>query len=991
MTQLQRFLVLLLTLFIALPVSSVASLQAAAVASPPSPANSAHLLASTDDETIFQVQAGDYRIETVAGVDGPCQQIGMDGYELTGDAGTPHLPMRSLLLALPPAATPSVELVSESATRLPDSYRLCPAPEAVAETSEDGLVRYTEQAVAADVDAYGQNSWLPATPVRIVESGYAGRLQYTRLEIAPFQYNPSDGSLIHHDQMQVRVRHSGGPAQTASAAGKDAFVESVQSIFLNGERASSWASQSVADIAAAANNGWLPPSLSLRLFVREEGLYAVTYDELAQAGVPVTTISSHNLRLYLNGQDVAVRVVDGNNVDDVDGIFAPGDRLLFYGQGVDEKYADANVYWLTYAALGGVHMLQQKTATSGQTVSSYQATVRYEENFNYVSSAPKLEGYNHWYGRLLTVAGANSANSWLMPLGMSALAPGSHTATIEAAMVSRTWGSHHTKFYVNETYVGDGEWSGPVYRTFTATFDQALLREGNNTFRVEIVNDLNGQTVSVVYFDWLKVHYQRQSSAVNDRLIFDVPGAGGWGFSVNGFSGGDLEAYDVTDPLRVVYIPVAGNGSAAFGAATTKPSRFLVQHTNQRKRVASIEGANTANLLATNNQADYFIIAHKDFLAAIQPLAAYRAARGLKVAVIDVQHIYDIFNYGRMSPQAIRDFLSYAYTNWKTSGSSYVLLVGDGTFDPRNYRSDSARTFIPPYLEMVDPDLGETAADNRYVTILGTDRMPDMHLGRLPAESAADVTAMVNKIIDYESAPATSGWNRNVLFVSDDLKGGGGAFYNYSNTIADGTQIIEGQEVTLLPSAYTKTKLYLPYDCASGDSCRERIISNINQGALLVSYVGHSAKEYWAEENLLNFSALGQMNNATYPVMLPMTCLEGYYHEAEKGRMSLAEALVRKPNAGAIASWSSSGLGLASGHDYLERGFFIGVFHIGVRELGPATWLGKTYLYANAPSNKYDDLLDTFTLLGDPALKLRTLDSVPEERNFGIFLPAVIR
>ncbi|MBI3957561.1 MAG: hypothetical protein HY328_02040 [Chloroflexi bacterium] len=991
MPTLQRLFILLLALLMTLPTGTGAAAQTAPLAVASASANQVSLIASSDDETVFQVDAPAYQLETVAGIDGPCQRMAMDGYETAGASGAPHLPMRSLLLGIPPGATPSLEIVADSAVRLDGVYRICPAPQAVAEEGEGGLIRYVEQAVAADSAVYSQNELFPAVATRISDSGWMGRLQFVRVEIAPFQYNPSDGSLLHHPQMQVRVRHRGAIAQAASTSGADAFTQSLQGLLLNGAQAGGWATAPLAAINAASNSGWRPPSPALRLYVREEGLYAITYDELAQAGVPIASISSHSLRLYLNGQDVAVRVVDSNNADDVDGLFAPDDRLLFYGQGVDEKYTDANVYWLSYGAAGSLHMLTRSAETGNEPVTSYRATTRYEENFNYVSSAPKLPGYNHWYGRLLTVAGGNAANSWQIPLSTSFLASGGYTATVEAAMVSRTNGSHHVKFYVNENYVGDGQWSGAVYRTFSVAFDQALLKTGSNTFRAEIANDLNGQTISVVYLDWLQLHYSRQTNAVGDRLIFDSPGPGAWNFSVDGFSAGELEAYDVTDPLRVARISLPAGATAQFGATATKTSRFLVQRTTQRKRVASIEQANTANLLATSNRTDYFIIAHKEFLAAIQPLADYRAARGLKVAVIDVQHIYDTFNYGRMSPQAIRDFLIYAYGNWQTSGSSYVLLVGDGTFDPRNFRSDSARTFIPPYLEMVDPDLGETAADNRYVTIVGTDRMPDMHLGRLPAESASDVTAMVNKILDYESAPADSGWNRNVLFVADDLKGGGGAFYNFSNAIADGSMRTDDQTVPLLPSAYQKSKLYLPYDCANGEQCRESIVSRINQGALIVSYVGHSAKEYWAEENLLNLSALNQMNNTVYPMMLPMTCLEGYYHEAEQGRMSLGEALVRKARGGAIASWSSTGLGLASGHDYLERGFFVAVFHVGVRELGPATTFGKIHLYSESPAGKYDDLLDTFTLLGDPALKLRTLDSTPEEREYGLFLPTVTR
>ncbi|MCL4834651.1 MAG: hypothetical protein KJZ86_19590 [Caldilineaceae bacterium] len=991
MTRHQRLLIRLLILLLALPFGPAALAFASPAAYSPAQLDPVVLLASAEDVTAFQVQTGNYRVETVQGVAAPCQQLSLNGFETGGAAGAPGLPMRTVLLGIPADATPSLEIISQP-TLLPERFSLCPAPAAVAEESDGEVVAYSEQPAAADSTLYAQNAHYPAQAARIVESGWLGRLRYVRVELSPFQYNPVSGELFFHAQMEVRVHHSGNTMQAASTSGADAFTRSVQGLLLNGDLAGTWASQPEMALDGASNSGWMPPLPALRLTVREEGLYAVSYDELAQAGVPVGSISSHNLRLYLNGQDVAVRVVDSKNIDDTDGLLQPGDQLLFYGNGVDEKYTDANIYWLAYGAPGSLHMLSRKDVTGGQAANSYRATTRYEENFNYVSSAPKIAGYSHWYGRLLTVAGVNAAKSWQISMTASFLASGSQTASIEAAMVSRTYGSHHVKFYVNGTYVGDGQWGGANYQTFSLSFDQTLLKTGNNTIQVEIVNDLNGQTVSVVYLDWVQLHYQRQSNAVGDRLIFDGPGGGQtWRFAVNGFSTGELEGYDVTNPRRAVYLPLAAGSSVEFGVTESVAGRYLVQRTNQRRRVAAIQKAETADLLDTGNQADYFIIAHKDFLSAIQPLAKYRAERGLKVAVIDVQHIYDTFNYGRMSAQAIRDFLGYAYANWQTSGSAYVLLVGDGTFDPRGYRSDSGPTFIPPYLEMVDHDLGETAADNRYVTIVGTDRMPDMHLGRLPAESPVDVTAMVNKILDYESASADSGWNRNVLFVSDDLKGGGGAFYNFSNAIADGSMNLDGRSVPLLPDAYQKTKLYLPFDCANGDSCREAIVAQLNQGTLILSYVGHSAKEYWAEENLFNMAALNQLNNPNYPIVLGMTCLEGYYHEAEKGRMSLAEASVRKPRAGAVASWSATGLGLASGHDYLERGFFVAVFHVGVREIGPASTFGKIFLYANSPANKYDDLLDTFLLLGDPAMKLRTLDSVAETRQFDLFLPAVER
>ncbi len=441
----QRFSLLLLALLIALPIGSVSTAQAApAVAGPdtsPVWMDAIHLLSSTDNETFFQVQADVYRMENVEGVDGPCQRIAVDGFETGGEAGAPGLPMRSVLLGIPVDATPSLEIISQP-VRLPGSYTLCPAPEAVAEEIDGQMVQYVEQETGADSGIYSQNALFPAAASRIVTDGWVGRLRFVRVEISPFQYNPVDGSLIQHTQMQVRVRHSGSSLQAVSANQPDSFTQSAQSMLLNGSRAGQWAATSQPTVDAAANAGWTPPLPALRLFVKEEGLYAVTYAELEKAGVPLASISSHNLRLYLNGQDVAVRVVGSNNVDDVDGIFQPGDSLLFYGQGVDEKYTDANVYWLHYGAADSLHMRTQSQATGGVAVNSYRATARFEENFNYVSSAPKKPGYNHWYGRLLTVAGANAANSWQLPLTASFVASGNYTATIQTAMVSRTNGTH---------------------------------------------------------------------------------------------------------------------------------------------------------------------------------------------------------------------------------------------------------------------------------------------------------------------------------------------------------------------------------------------------------------------------------------------------------------------------------------------------------------------------------------------------------------------
>jgi hypothetical protein len=103
--------------------------------------------------------------------------------------------------------------------------------------------------------------------------------------------------------------------------------------------------------------------------------------------------------------------------------------------------------------------------------------------------------------------------------------------------------------------------------------------------------------------------------------------------------------------------------------------------------------------------------------------------------------------------------------------------------------------------------------------------------------------------------------------------------------------------------------------------------------------------------------------------MLPMTCQEGYYANPSSTFTSLSESLVRMTTGGAVASWAPTGWGVAVGHEYLQRGFLEAVYDQGVARLGDATNAGKLYLW-NEANGLYRDLIDTYVLLGDPALAL---------------------
>ena len=110
--------------------------------------------------------------------------------------------------------------------------------------------------------------------------------------------------------------------------------------------------------------------------------------------------------------------------------------------------------------------------------------------------------------------------------------------------------------------------------------------------------------------------------------------------------------------------------------------------------------------------------------------------------------------------------------------------------------------------------------------------------------------------------------------------------------------------------------------------------------------------------------------------MVTMTCLEGgfiFHSQSGADFSAVSEVIVRTSGGGAIASWAPSGLGVAQGHDYLNKGLFEALFFNSIVQLGPATAEGKLYLYSNTSFHR--ELLDTYVLLGDPALALNVLQS----------------
>ena len=304
----------------------------------------------------------------------------------------------------------------------------------------------------------------------------------------------------------------------------------------------------------------------------------------------------------------------------------------------------------------------------------------------YDSDLPKLSGYDHWFGQQITAAGAGKAGSVNISVETPQLASGSLTAGLKMLLGAVTAGTHHVRLYVNPTTnpaaVWDGTWSGQTVSEISASFPQThLLPTGSNTIKIEVVNDFEGRAADIIRVDWVETKYRRAYVADNGRLLFGVDASGALRYEVAGFTATNVDLYDVTDPSRAVritggsfapskqslYLPLALRGSTAvkanaagalntgsafgvalgaeastaavpvaqdrfrFGDNRPTPARYLAFEPAQRLTPVSISLDQASNLHATSPGADYIIITHADFAAAIAPLAGFRSDQGQRV------------------------------------------------------------------------------------------------------------------------------------------------------------------------------------------------------------------------------------------------------------------------------------------------------------------------------------------------------------------------
>ncbi|RCK75726.1 MAG: hypothetical protein ANABAC_1017 [Anaerolineae bacterium] len=1002
------------------------------------------LLQADDWRVTIEYRGGEYSFQKVERNGKTYDQIVLKDASNLNEPGKPSLPVVSTAIGVPAEAEFSLQIDDVQTETLPGEFWIEPGTTYVIGEEEltPGEISFIE-----DETVYSSAENFPGV---IVELGEAAKLRAQRLlpvRVYPFQFVAATKQLIRIRAVTFTIEFrypDGYPplAQSSEGALEEPapFEQIYQQNLLNYSQARRYRYFEPQNELPAQLLSETSANERYKIPVTEDGIYKLTYEALQAAGMPVNAVNPQTFSMTNQGRPVSIYV---HNSDGDPNKFSAGEYILFFGERLDgtylaslysdeddfwrdsfyragesnltsfeakfnrymvEKYTNQNVYWLNVGGTGGPFM-EQVTAlpASAPYLDAFQERIHFEQqNIWWTTHHTSVDTF-FWEGIKFT---SNTTKDYILNIPYPVQ---SGTVTLRGEFVANAQSTsvnpdHRQVFYINKTQypnpIGTITWDGKRRYTFELSFPASYLLNGANTLTIAF-EKVSGMTVDDIFVDWFEMIYLRQTYAEGDQIILNRPGnlvqeiPSDASFQIGNFSQQPV-LLSIADPLSPKFVSGMSyeGGVLSFRSSVETGTSFIAAIP---KTPHSVEKVIDRDYLGS--RADYIFITPKVFLDSVQDFADYRQNHdGLTTKVVPLEDIFNQFNFGIYHPRAIKNYLQEAYDRWSPK-PTYVLLVGDGHWNLLgSSQYDNPPIYMPPNLQWVDPWQGEIDSANDLVTVDGWDPLPDLFIGRLPVNSAAEITAYLSKVQAHE-ANLNQTWQKRYLFVADANDPNAGNFPALSDQVIQ-EYLSPGNEARkiYLDVGYTSYDTETQVDFPCGDQVGNNKCPNATQtltttlnttGVGHLVYSGHGYVDGWSKAVVFSNANLDSLTNSNYlPFAFTLDCLDGYWYYpkitvSNHRGPSLIESLVRATNKGIVAAFSPTGLGVATAHDTLQRGFYDAIFSGAEWRLGSAATQAKIRIYTDAEIHV--DLVHTYTVFGDPAL----LFSSP--KVFDIFLPLLKR
>jgi hypothetical protein len=318
------------------------------------------------------------------------------------------------------------------------------------------------------------------------------------------------------------------------------------------------------------------------------------------------------------------------------------------------------------------------------------------------------------------------------------------------------------------------------------------------------------------------------------------------------------------------------------------------------------------------------VITPENYISALQPWLNWKIQKGFDVNVVTTAQAGSNYN-------AIRTYVQNLYNTGVSQGATptFLVLVGDVAQVPNTTGSSTQKV----------TDLYYGSIDNDY--------FPDMFYSRMSAENTNQLTAIINKILQYEqyTMPDPTYLNNVTLIAGWDsywTARVGAPTINYATTYYYNT-------------AHGFTQVNSHVNQSQYNGC----YNSLSTGIGFVNYTAHGDNNMWYQPQFTNSNVNQLTNTNKYFLAMGNCCLSGNFGYSS---MCFGEAMIRAENKAAYSYIGSCP------NTYWYEDYYFGV--------GATNVFNQTPTLANSATGVYDGIwmddtyntVSSMTFLGNIAV-----------------------
>ena len=763
----------------------------------------------------------------------------------------------------------------------------------------------------------------------------------------------------------------------------------------------------VTNFSFAQNFNWITPNKTyLKLYVTKDGMVRLNRSDFSNAGINTSGVDPRTVKIIYKGVQVPAYFFG-----EQDGVFNDGDYCDFYGSrntgGLTNsydaqntvayttneyfnQYSDTNTYWVDWGGAQGLRYSGSGYSTSNIFPSSFNLqTIHFEKDKvyaqgqNYSSSdygflnTEKYIGEG-WYWSLISTQ-MTVSDTFSLPVlydipQICSLKVSAFPFNIDTSIPNE----HKLEVRVNNNLVSTILSDDFKRIDTTVNFSSSLLTS-SSVNRIEIKYIAASGFAGVMYIDYFELKYPGSFKLSSNKFSTDINSTDTTSklFSISGYNNlNSINIYDVKNNFRISNFT---NNGDTLKFTSKGNAKIEIVNDSIRNKPGRIQQRQVPNLASSTNGVDYLLIYHSLFAAQAEQLRAYRQTHdNFRAVKVEIEDIYDIYNYGQEDPVAVRNFVNYVNNNWQLPKVKFVCLFGRGSLDPKKNSSNSIyeKNYIPVY--------GYPASDGYFANFnFGSFCYYDqLSIGRIPAYYTSEAQTMVDKIISYESETSARWW-KTFTFIT------GGSTQPEQQSYQQRSNFEANLYVTSPPISGEVVKIYR--SDASGSNTfnyADSIKNTINRGTVFVNFRGHAGSHDWevgmTDPNILS-------NGNKLPIILSLTCFTG--ENAKPEFRGFGEKFMYLGGKGAIGFVSTTGWSFAaSGNDFGT--YVIQSLKIDTnRRMGDLTKSASKSMSRDSLSFSVRNTINSYNLLGDPAVTLE-LPKAPEfaisNNDYKMLTPSIV-